>query len=228
MESRLLLPVVGLGLAAGALGAGITLFLQPPAPQTIVSAPEGIHAMEERLEALDQSMQQQLAEFDALGGRLARLDIDRVDLDAPTREEFDRLLSRLDGIGEAASIGMFLPSESGLHAAIDGVLVQREELQRQEKEEKRREKDRKRIERDVNRWSERLMLTPIQAEEMIVLMESRANGQTEIRQAIDAGEMDKRGARRPWQNLDEAYESGLTSLFTPVQMEQYRQATTKR
>ena len=216
-----------IGALSGAAAAALILFLRPPAGDAAEGAASvGAEALAGRVAALEQENQEQASLIAALSARPEGASVDRRAADAPSREEFDALLARLEAMGsEGASFEM--PTNQGLEFAIADVLEQREEEAREMKRQQEAERREAQIAKQVDYWTERLDLTPFQAEEMGRLRGERDAGRRDLRAAIGSGEMGKEEAGPAWRALDITFNEGMGTLLTPVQLEDYNSSPSK-
>ncbi len=216
-----------IGALSGAAAATLVLFLRPPAGDAEEGAASvAAEALAGRVAALEQENQEQASLIAALSARPEGASLDRRDADAPSREEFDALLARLEAMGsEGASFEM--PTNQGLEFAIADVLEQREEEAREEKRQQEAERREAQIAKQVDYWTGRLDLTPFQSEEMGRMMRERDTGRQDIIAAIDSCEMGKEEAGPVWVALDTTFDEGMGTLLTPVQLEDYNSSRRK-
>jgi uncharacterized coiled-coil protein SlyX len=215
------LPLLLACSVAGALGAGLVLFLQPE-PEQHSPPPAADAAMEARIARLEESLTTQEGRLDVLSEQFAGSLLHRSDSDTPTRAEFEQLLARLEELDQDIPIFQDNPKEEGLQAAIEGVLEQRAATEQEMKEERWEQERQMKIDSEAAYLTERLSLTPVQSQDLNSLLEQRSAGRQAIRQAITSGEMSKQDAGEPWMALETAFDEGLSNLLTPVQMEDYR------
>ncbi|MHC4837839.1 MAG: hypothetical protein ACYTF3_06600 [Planctomycetota bacterium] len=216
-----------IGALSGAAAATLILFLLPPAGDVEDGAATvAAEALAGRIAALEQENREQASLIAALSARPEGPSVERRDAEAPSREEFDALLARLEAMGaEGASFES--PTTQGLEFAIADVLEQREEEAREEKRRKDAERREAQIVKQVDYWTDRLDLTAFQSEEMGRLMRERDAGRQEIIAAIDSGEMGKEEAGPVWVALDTTFDEGMGTLLTPVQLEDFTSSRRK-
>lgn len=208
-------------LCAGAVGAGLVFFLQEPRstpdfdtqPQTLVDP---------AIEELQQQIALQQAHIDSLSASLRREEPERTPVDFLTQADLEEIQARLDRLEQQGVQLWDSPTEDGLQVAIDGVLEQRAEIARQEKEQRRQEAARKKDASRAQYWEQELGLTPVQTQDLEVILQQRSDGQLAIQAEIAAGRMTKSEAREPWMELEATFGDGLNALLTPVQLEQYQ------
>lgn len=208
-------------LCAGALGAGLVLFLQEPSSaEDVGTNPHTL--VDSEIEDLRQQLAQQQAHIDSLSASLRRENPERMPVDRMTQADLEDLQERLDRLEQQGVRHWDSPTEDGLQVAIAGVLEQRAEIARQEKEQRRQEAARKKDEGRAQYWEQELGLTPVQTQDLEAMLQQRSDGHLAIQAAIAAGRMTKADAREPWMELETAFGEGLETLLTPVQLQQYQ------
>ncbi|MHC4379893.1 MAG: hypothetical protein ACYSU1_02220 [Planctomycetota bacterium] len=221
MSAAKSLPLLLACLAAGFGGAGLVLFLRPT--PTLAETPQATDAgLRQDMEDLQASLEIHRGRLDVLTEQVSGLGLQRTETDAPSREDLDLILARLEELDRTAPIFMDQPTGGGLAVAIEDVLDHREAVAQQEKEERWERKQQQKLADEVVSLTNKLALTPVQAQDLTAILEQRANGRSDIREAIHSGELSKRDSAEPWAALDRDYDHGLTMLLTPVQLEDYR------
>lgn len=219
-------PPLIVGAVSGAAGALLVMFLNagPASPVAAIETHSDMPALLGRIADLEQLTQQQAAALDAFKLQPPAVNLQRQPHGGPTREEFDLLVARLDGL-TSAPIGMVESASSDrLQLAIAGALNQREEDARQQRQRLAEEKRQAQIDNRVAYWADRLDLSDVQAIQMGEFMNSREETRESIRLAIVNGEMAKADAAAPWAQADEDFQSGLSGVLTPQQIEEMNSA----
>lgn len=160
--------------------------------------------------------------LDVLTEQVSGLNLQRTETDAPSKEDLDLILARLEELDRTAPLFLDQPTEGGLAVAIEDVLEHREAVARQEKEERWERKQQQQRAEEVEFLTRKLALTPVQAQDLTAVFERRAEGRAAIRESIHSGEISKRDSAEPWSALDTEFDSSLTMLLTPIQLEDYQ------
>jgi hypothetical protein len=226
MSSTAFIPPLAVGFISGAAGALLVIFLNAdpaPSPEPSVELSQ-TPALLSRIADLELLAQEQAVAIDALHLNRPTAKLQRESLGGPTREEFDQLLARLDGLMLEPATMAESASSDRLELAIAGALNQREEDARLERQRVMEEKRQAQIDNRVAYWANRLSLSDVQATRMGELMTSRDEAREDIRNAIVNGEMAKADAAEPWAQADEDYNSGLSGVLTPQQLEDMNSA----
>ena len=222
MSASDFIPPLLVGLISGASGALLVMFLNadPASSNTFTETSAETSALLSRIADLERLTQEQAAAIDAISLQSPAAKLQRESLGAPTRDEFNQLLARLDGLTTEPVAIAESPSSDRLQFAIAGVLEQREEDARQERQRMAEEKRQAQIDNQVAYWADRLALSNVQATQMGELMASRDEARHSIRIAVGNGEMAKADAAEPWAQAEEDYRSGLSGVLTPQQLEE--------
>ncbi|MDP7062302.1 MAG: hypothetical protein QF489_05140 [Planctomycetota bacterium] len=221
-SSNSILSPLLVGMISGAAGAFLVIFLNSEPSSAVDSSDSSSEtiALQQRIDDLELLTQEQAVSLDALRQQRPISSLQRESLDAPTREEFDQLLARLDGLSVPTQSAPESASSDRLQYAIADVLDQREQQERMEREQAAEEKRVARLQTQVDWWADRLSMTDAQASQFEDLMATRDESRREIGRLVSSGEMTKPEAAEPWQQANAAFETGLSSVLTPQQLEE--------
>ena len=210
------------GLIAGAAGAFLAIILstEPNSSTVSVASIPDTASLEQRIADLENLVQVQATSIHGLKMQRPAVSLQRENLDSPTREEFDQLLARLDGLSLDPTSLLESTSNDRLQYEIANVLSQREEEERRERELVAEEKRATRIRRQVDYWADRLALSDVQANQFEELMTSRDEARRVIGEAVGSGEITKVEAAVPWQQANDDYNTGLSGVLLPQQLEE--------
>lgn len=211
-----------IGFVAGTAGAllAITLSTESNTEPVSVADMSDSASLQQRIADLEYLVQVQATSIHGLEMQRPTEALQREDLDNPTREEFDQLLARLDAMSLNPTAISESASNDRLQYEIANVLSQREEDELREKERVEEEKRVAGIQSQVDYWTDRLALSNAQAVQFESLMTSRDEARRAIREAVGSGEMTKTEAAVPWQQANDDYNTGLSGVLLPQQLEE--------
>ena len=213
---------LAVGLVAGTAGAllAITLSTESNPAAGSVAPMSDTASLQQRIADLEYLVQVQATSIHGLEMQRPIEDLQREDLDNPTREEFDRLSARLDALSLNPTALSESASNDRLQYEIANVLSQREEDERRARERVVEEKRAARIQNQVDYWADRLTLSNVQATQFENLMASRDEARRAIGEAVGSGEITKAEAAAPWQQANDEYNTGLSGVLLPQQLEE--------
>lgn len=227
MARDLLIPILT-GAISGAVAATVSVVMLSDSPSEVRGTDGAeVAALQERVVVLQEENREQAQRLEALEGRPTG-GITRVAADGPSRADFDALVAQVEALGGDAEFGLAAVTEPGLQAAVDQVLAQREEEERQEKQAAEQKKREARVKDQVAHWTHQLQMTSFQAEQMTTLMAARDQSLTDLKVAVGHGEIPRAEAGEVWNTIEQEFESGLTAALTPAQLETYQSQSSRK